>query len=339
VDAAFRQFAAAQGPAALPVLTALAAEPASRVLRRAAKRTLYRLAQGGVAPAAGRATTPPSPRGVLRPVRAWVSGLDGTGSRAVWILFASQWDTLRLCSVILNDVAGILEAAGGDITRKRLDRELAELRAGQKLPWVDTDPDRAAGLVVEALALHRAAGSEPPAAFARWQPLFAQTPPAAPPDPGEPDSALAERAGELLELPEFAGWFLEPASVQADAVELLEARESRLVLSESLKAERQDAILRRVIEREFTPAARRLWARRLGEMALVLAEAGRSEHAALARAGAARLLDEGRDAGRDPFTRGLAARALAAASEVALGRLSAADVSRAPARSASIRPR
>jgi hypothetical protein len=333
LDEALRQFAARHGAAALGVLTALAAEPSPRAVRRAAKRALYRLAQGGVTPPPAPATPPAAAgRGPLQAVRAWASGIDGSGSRAVWVLFEGAWGALRLCSVILNDTAGILESAGGEITKKRLDRELAELRAEQKLPWVSIDPDRAMGLIAEALALHEAAGTTPPAPFARWQPLFAATPPATLPAPGDPDPALAERAGALLEAPEFAGWFLEPASVQSDALELLQARESRLVLSDQQKAERQEAILRRVVERELTPAARRLWGRRLGEMALVLAEAGRGEHAAIARAAAIRLLDEQRDVGREAFARGLAARALAAAGEVALGRLSPADVSRAPER-------
>ncbi|MGH7353292.1 MAG: hypothetical protein ACRELS_01780, partial [Candidatus Rokuibacteriota bacterium] len=47
LDAALRDFAAARGEAALPVLTALAAR-GERVVRRAAKRALYRLAQRGV---------------------------------------------------------------------------------------------------------------------------------------------------------------------------------------------------------------------------------------------------------------------------------------------------
>jgi len=336
LDEALRQFAGDHGAAALSVLTALAAETAPRTVRRTAKRALYRLAQGGVTPPTTPVTAPPAAgRHSLRAVRAWGSGIDGSGSRAVWVLFEGQWGALRLSSVILNDTAGILESAGGEITKKRLDRELAELRAGQKLPWVSLDPDRAMGLIAETLALHQASGTEPPATFARWQPLFEATPPATPPDLGDPDPALAERAGELLELPELAGWFLEPASVQSDAVEMLQARESRLVLSDQQKAERQEAILRQVVERELTPAARHLWARRLGEMALVLAEAGRSEHAAIARAAAANLLDERRDAGREAFARGVAARALGAAGEVALGRLSAADVSRAPDRSAT----
>jgi hypothetical protein len=339
LDDALRQFAGGHGAAALSVLTALAAEPAPRAVRRAAKRALYRLAQGGVTPPAAPVPVPVATgRHPLRAVRAWGSGIDGSGSRAVWIVFEGQWGALRLCSVILNDTLGIMESAGGDITKKRLDRELAELRAAQKLPWVSLAPDRAMGLIAEALALHQAAGTEPPATFARWQPLCQGTLPATPPDVGDPDLALAERASELLELPELAGWFLEPASVQTDALELLQARESRLVLSDQQKAERQEAILRRVVEREMTPAARQLWARRLGEMALILVEAGRSEHAAIARAAAANLLDARRDAGREAFARGVATRALAAAGEVALGRLSAADVSRAPDRTTSTRP-
>jgi hypothetical protein len=334
LDEALRQFSGARGASALPVLTALAAETAPRPVRRAAKRALYRLAQGGVTPPAPAAPSAPaaSSQAALRPVRAWVSGIDGSGSRAVWILFEGAWGALRLCSVIVNDIAGIMESAGGDITKKRLDRELAELRAGQKLPWVSADPQRSMGLVAEALTRHTAAGTEPPAAFERWRPLFEAAPPPTLPDVGAHDPALAERAAELLELPELVSWFLDPGSVQSDAVDLLQARESRLVLTDQQKAERQDAILRQVVERELSPAARQLWARRLGEMALVLADAGRSEHAAIARAVAVNLADEQRDVGREPFARGLAARALSVASEVALGRLSAAEVSRTPTR-------
>jgi hypothetical protein len=328
LEAALREFAGAHGAAALPVLTALAGDQAPRSLRRAAKRALYRLAQSGVTPTPAAR---PAPRGAERPMRAWLSGIDGTGSRAVWILFEGEWSALRLCSLILNDTTGIVDVAGGAITKKRLDRELAELRASQKLPWVEVDPRRAAGLVAEALDVHQAAGTAPPAAFARWRPLFASA--AAPPAPvaGEVDAALLERAGELLELPELAGWFFEPAAVQSDAVDLLQARESRLVVTDQIRAEREAEIVRRVVEREMTAPARRLWARRLLEIALVFDAAGRAPHAALARVAAAALLDDARDPGRHPLARGLALRALELAMEVALGRLKAAEVSRQPA--------
>jgi hypothetical protein len=332
LEDALRDFAGAHGAAALGVLKGLAAEPASRELRRAAKRALYRLAQRGVTPSAAR--EPPRPlaaRGPVRPQRAWLSGIDGRGSRAVWIVFEDDWGALRLCSLILNDTAGILEVAGGDIAKKRLARELAGLRASQKLPWVQTEPARALGLVAEALALHRASGTAPPAAFERWRPLFASAEPPPPPAPGESDPALVEQTAALLELPELAGWFVEPEAVQADAVDQLQARESRLVVSDQVRAEREAAIVTRVAERELGPLARRLWARRLMEMAYVFAAAGRETHARLAEAAAAGLLDENQDVARHPFARGLAAHALELAGEVSLGRLSAAEVSRRPA--------
>ena len=325
-------FASAHGAAALPVLITLASSPgAERALRRAAKRALYRLAQRGVAAVAAPAPRPVIERQRERAARAWLSGIDGSGSRAVWIVFEGAYGGLRLCSLILNDTRGISEVAGGDITKKRLDRELAALRASQKLPWVETDPGRAVGLVAEALGLHTAQGTSPPAAFSTWRPSFASAPIAAPPTlPAVPDPGLVERSAALLDRPELAGWFLDPESVQGDAVDLLASRESRLVLSDQIKAEREDAIMSRVIEREIDDTARRLWARRLAEMALILDAAGEPEVATLARAAAASLEAGTPEPRRHPFVRALASRALEIASEITLGRISAADVSRKP---------
>jgi hypothetical protein len=330
LDATLRDFAHDHGAAALGVVTALASERADRLVRRAARRALYRLAQRGVAPPAPARARPVVERRAQHATRAWLSGIDGSGSRAAWILFEDGWGRSTLCSLIVNDTVGIQDVAGGEITKKRLETELATLRASQKLPWIETEPARAVALVGEALALHEALGTAPPAGFARWQPLF-QALPAPAGDDGPPaDPALAERGAELLELPEFAGWFLEPERVQGAALELAELRQSRLVISEQIKAEREEAIVARAIERELTPEARRRWARRLRAMAHVLAVPERAEAAAIARAAAAALADETRDITRDRFAGALARRALEVAGEVAAGRLSAAEATRAP---------
>ncbi len=320
----------AHGSSALPVLETLAGQGAHRAVRRAARRALYRLAQRGVQPGSSPPSSPIVTRRPERAIRAWTSGIDGSGSRALWILFEVAYGTLRLCSLIVSDTDGILEVAGGDVTKKRLDRELAALRASQKLPWVEIDAARAVGLVAEGLALHRQRGTAPPPTFARWQATLAGASPAEPPALDPADPALLERSASLLERPELAGWFLEPERVNADAVDLLQARESRLVVSDQLKAEREEAIVSRVVDRELTPDARQLWARRLGEMALIFAAIGREDDAALARVAGGALGDEAREARHQPFARGLAHRALAVAGEVALGRLSAAQVSRRP---------
>jgi hypothetical protein len=329
LEQTLRDFADEHGTAALPALTALAAAGIDREVRRSARRALYRLSQRGVA----RPTAPP-PRAVVerrteRATRAWLSGIDGTGSRAAWILFEDGWGGAALCSLIINDTVGIVEVAGGQTSRKRLERELAALRASQKLPWIEVEPERAVALVGEALALHRARGTTPPAAFAPWEPRFSGAPPPSVPAM-DADPALAERAAELFDLPELAGWFLDPEAVQADALELLQARESRLVLSDQLRSEREEAIVARVVERELDPPARRRWARRLHEMGFVLARTGRTEAAGIAHAAAARLADDARPVRHDAFARALARRGLDVAGEVASGRMSAADVSRRP---------
>src|SRR5207245_14677 len=114
--------------------------------------------------------------------------------------------------------------------------------------------------------------------------------------------------------------------VQSDALALLEARESRLVVSDHIKVEREAAIVTRIVERELVPDARRRWARRLDEMAFVFDATARPEPAGLARAAAAALADETREVAHQPFATGLARRALEIAGEVAAGRLRAADV-------------
>ena len=329
LDATLRAFADAHGAAALPVLEALTAGRLDKAVRKAARLAVYRLGQRGVAAPPKPAPKPVIERRQERAARAWLSAVDGSGSRAVWLLFETATGGLELCSLILNDEVGVVDAAGGDITKKRLDAELTALRASQKLPWVEVEPARALHAVGEALAVNRARGTAPPGAFQRWERLFTLAEPG-PLAAGDADAAAVEQAPALLELPEMAGWFLEPERVQADALEILQGRESKLVVSDQIKAEREAAVLDRVVEREMSLDARRRWARRLAEMIFVFRATERPEQAALAEAASRALADEAREARTDPFARALARRALDIAAEVALGRLSAAEVSRKP---------
>lgn len=339
LDEALRVLARRHGAAAVPLLERLATTAPGKEQRRAARRALYRLEQAGQRPARAPGATAVRPvvaREAEHPVRAWLSGIDGSGSRAAWILFeGGLGGGLRLCSLILNDEAGIMDAAGGPIARKRLEAELRTLRESQKLPWVEVDGARACALVAQALALHEQLGTVPPPEFARWRKSFVRGPVAArPPAAGEADPGRLEESAGLLELAELGGWFLDPARVATEALALLQARESRLVVSEQIKAEREAAILDGVIEANFPAGARQRWAGRLREMADIFGMTGRADAAATARAVADALADAGRPATAIPFVRALAARGLEMAAEVALGRARLDDVSRAPARRA-----
>jgi hypothetical protein len=212
------------------------------------------------------------------------------------------------------------------------------------------DGPRACGLVADALALHERLGTVPPPEFARWRKLMGEVQPKASrantrekltADTSQsnapalvPDTSLLPRSAEILDLPELLGWFIDPARVQHEALALLQVRESRLVVSDQVKAEREASIVDGVVEAQLPDAARRRWATRLREMAEIFRMTGRLEPAAMAEQTAAALADVGRPATSIPFARALAARGIEMASEVALGRTRLADVSRAPARRA-----
>ncbi len=339
LDAALRGLTQQRGQDVLPLLSALADRGPTKDARKLARRALYRLAQAGFRLPAKTAEPAVKAR-VPHAARAWASGIDGSGSRGVWILLEGAYGGWELCSLIINDRAGILEATGGAISKKRLNAELKALGDAGGLPWVEIPAFRAVGLVVEALERHDPT-APPPREFARWRALFApavgaeEGSVAASSDPSwleeiRHDLTLVDHSAELLELPELGGWFLDPELVQADAVELLQARESRLVLSEQIKAEREAGIVERVVGREFSGEVRQRWARRLIEMSWIFQATERRRLAQIAYAAAFALTESSRPLHHIPFVRALAQRGLELACEVALGRVSASEVSRAP---------
>ena len=148
--------------------------------------------------------------------------------------------------------------------------------------------------------------------------------------PATEERGLLERSAALLTLPEFTGWFLDPVSLASDALEWLQAQESRLVVSDQIKAERLAALVDRVIESRFDDATRRRWQARLEDQAYVLLALGRAPDAAMAVAVARALADPDTAPWRIPFFRALGERSLQIAGEVATGRVSASAASRAP---------
>src|SRR5262245_1103322 len=137
---------------------------------------------------------------------------------------------------------------------KRSSRRYAHRRSGPGSGWRRREPPHSLP--------PRAAWPRGPAPRRR-PPARERRPRSGPPPSAPVDAALADRAAELLALPELASWFIDPESVQSDALALLESRESRLVVSDQIKAEREAAIVDRIVERELVSDVRRRWTRRL----------------------------------------------------------------------------
>ena len=368
LDAALRWFARQHGAAALPILRrclvgrperaeaaaaalgtlllpeaadaleAAQARTATKAVRTAARRALYRLRQAGIE------RRPEAP--VAEPPRvglgeAWVSAVDGTGSRGLWLTLAGPYGERTLLAAMLSDETGLVDFSAGVIAKKRVAERLDALRAESPLPWVAVPARWAWATLVAAAERARAQGQAVPAELARWTdrlgtpaaepaPIHARLPPAA------EDPARLGRSAALLALPELADWFLEPTSVSSEALEWLQAKESRLVVSDQIKTERLAALIDRIIESRFDAPTRARWRGRLEEQAYVLLALGRAPEAASAVAVARALADREAVLRRIPFLRALVERSLEVAGEVATGRLSVQAVSRAP-RAASAR--
>jgi hypothetical protein len=323
-------------PAAADVLRAAERALASKTARAVVRRALYRLRQGGIAPVE---PPPPDPGPAARPISAWMSAVDGTGTRGVWLVLEGPLGAHTLVRAAVSDLVGLLDGAADATAKKRAEAELATLRAQSPFPWVAAPPEWVWWTLWQALGVTGDLGSRRPGVAAIQRVLGALGPPPATPRPPIQGRlatetldgpGLLEGSAALLELPECAGWFLDPAAVQAEALDRLQAQESRLVVSDAVKAERGAALVDRVIDAQLGDAARRRWAARLDEQAFVFLESARPAQARMAVAVARALVDPARTPHRLPFVRALVERSLAIAGDVALGKVPAEQVRREP---------
>lgn len=325
-----------RGAELLPILVGLE-DSHKKTLRKVAKRIRYRLQSAGVALPEQSLRSPAPPAAAWRLTEAWASPVDGTGSRAFWLVAEGPYGQWLRLSVVLNDQVGILDAAGGPIAKKRIAEEFQHLQTHAELRWLSLPPDYTRGLIAEAIGVQT--GESPPGDFLRWRSFLVGLPISRPlildaldPEGIRADPALLDHSGELLAQPELAGWFFDPNVVLSAALEREEARASRLVLSDAQKAEREAAIVARTADERFTEAERNRWRRRLEETAHLFWQTERRREAALALAAALALGDSDRSPRYQPFCLAVARRSLDVAAEVQTGKLKADAVRRLPHR-------
>lgn len=327
-----------QAPAG-PVLQAIDDDAALKELRKEARRSLHRLRGAGVA----------VPRRVARPaglpateqraqiVEAWTSIADGVGSRVLGILASRPLGGMYFTAVLLNDVVGLKGCRLDETTRKRLRGDFPQWREDVGLPLVPVPPDYARQLLGEALELNGESGFPVPRGFEAYRRAIVE-----PTRPFEQalvyedisaaeaklNPELLKESPSLLDEPEMRSWFFGFDQVRTLALELLQASQSRIVLSEQLRAERQEGIVARAIRDVVDPPLRRGLRRRLEEAAYVLLKTDRSLQARRAVAAAQSMAEESLTL--SPFLRALMERSLDLAGEVETAKVPVDLVRRSP---------
>jgi hypothetical protein len=290
-------------------------------LRREVRRALYRLRQSGIEPAR-MAPAPPRASAITQEEpEAWISYIDGRGDQLVWITKPSR-GALFFVSARINDGDGMCEVAAVEISKRQFRAKRADLAERHRLQMVPVSWRHADALLTAAQARGSQQGS---ASYLTLRSRITDEPaalpePAAPPEPpiydhiarDAVDPSLTAVSPDLLKEPELQSWLPSRASLEPYVREIMEVRESPLVLSQPQQEDRLSGIVDRAA-RELYPSD--VWAPRLETMAFYLWATGRDRQARVALA-AAHALAAGATAEAVPVLATFAREGLSAVYEI-----------------------
>ena len=271
------------------VLLELATSP-SRMLAKESKRELQKLKQRGVQvqelPPQGEPVLKPLPEGEAP--SCYASSIDAYGERAVWWTRPAR-QGVELVQIVISDLKGILAVDALALSRRSWREFVKRLPRQNVVATVEIPKDHARQLIAEAEAAGARNGFSPPPAYADALRLLGTAPQTPPPSPGLslelPDELAHQLAGAaLFEDPLFMAWIPEEDDLRRFALRLDEIATSQLYID---AAQRRQALERAADDAAlayFTPQRRALYAKRLVEMAHVLASERRLDAARTALA-------------------------------------------------------
>jgi len=288
-----------------------------KIVRKEAKRALYRLQQRGLdIPETPAPTRPPIAQPALE---GYLSAIDGNGDQLVWLVKARPGGIAHLFALI-NDPAGLREVELNLITRKGLRHLRDELATKHDLRLVEADWAYCDFLIHRAFGWSRARTTPMTGDYPALRAQLVRTPPSEdlPPlvfsrldiDAIRRDAELLAHSDALLEEKEFRTWFLGPEQLKPYLDELASIRESPLVLNRPQQEERFRDVVERAVGDLFGGEWRAVYPRRLYEMAYFLAVTGRAPRAQEAVAVALALAGSERGGHGIPFCEHLARASL-----------------------------
>jgi hypothetical protein len=293
------------------VLRDLAVSPL-KVLAKEAKRELQRLKQKGVQVEELK----PQGEAVLKPLpeaeapSSYASSIDAYGERAVWWARPAR-QGVEVVQVVTSDLKGIVAVDALALSRRSYREFVKRLPRQSVVTTAEIPKEHARQLIAEAEEAGTRNGFSPPPAYADALRILGPAPASPPPQPAESielaDELAHQMAGAaLFEDPLFMAWIPEEDALRAFALKVDEIAVSQLYIDAVQKQQAFGRAAEDAALAYFTPQRRALYARRLVEMAHLLAQEGRIDAARTALA-VSRALEK--DA-TNPFCRALFTHAL-----------------------------
>ena len=293
------------------VLLELATSP-QRALAKESKRELQKLKQRGVQvqeiPPQGEPVLKPLPEGEAP--ACYASSIDAYGERAAWWTRPAR-QGVELVQVVLSDQKGILAADAMALSRRSWREFVKRLPRQGVVTTAEIPKQHARQLIADAEAAGARNGFSPPPAYVEALRILGPAPAAPPPPPGLaidlPDEVAHQMAAPaLFQDPLFMAWIPEEDDLRRFALRVDEIATSQLYIDARQRQQAFEHAADDAAQGYFTPQRRALYARRLVEMAHILASEGRMDAARTALA-VSRALEK--DA-ISPFCRALFTHAL-----------------------------
>lgn len=272
------------------VLLRLSEKSADKKIRKAIRRSLYRLKLKGISV---EKISPEKEGPIFRPLQAdppkgFGGPLDSLGQRFLILVVPHIGRGLTVMQGIISDTEGLIDFYGVEMSRKRFREFFAEIQQGGPFPLIEIDPsyvgflftqayqrslDKGKGVAREYLQLKKEIESikkeyekSPAYSFLKEGDL-------------EGDNPILERGVELLRTNLFSAWGLDEKEVQPYAEEVREAEASKLILNQAQEKARFQGIFERALSELFSEERRSIYRRRMEEMAYYLFKLGKEEEA------------------------------------------------------------
>ena len=313
-----------------------------RKLRKVAKRGLHRLRTAGVdvggeRSAQGGFSLRIEPD-VHRESRAFVTGIDGSGGRILWVMAPSGKGGYRLLEAVIDDQLGLRKSEVMPVALKGFRAHIERLRENPGLLIAQLELARAVAILRTGEALTAAAGESLPAEYEAWRNDVVEELFAAPveirqsgsevhsPREGAPDTLsqgqaerpaseqrdLLSQSADLLGAPYFSSWALLGEEVESAAAGVRRAETSTLLVDEEQRKQQVDREISGLAE-VFDSATRACYRQRLEQMNDVLQATNHEHEAQLALAAAQGFTDVADLYSDHPFARALIQRGVLAA--------------------------
>ena len=281
-------------PATIPLVQALRQAFSHKPVQKAIRKTIFKLRQKGLSvPDNGGAKngTKISMRPEGEEPMAYLGSIDPEGNRALFLALPQVPKGFNVGIGLINDESGILDFQMGLYSKKRMkELETHFLAEDGPISMVEASLPHVATVLERAYNTSKEASVKIPSDYLTLRPwllenvsLLDQAPiyDHIPKTTVSQETLTDSQIEKLFSHPLMTFWIISPEKIGPLLQEVLKAEDSPILLSETQKAERVNAIKEKAVKELYPESERDILRRRLEEMAYIFFKRDESEYAKL----------------------------------------------------------